>query len=235
MSEDNTLVAFHSSITSATDLNSHLAAGRVSKPPTPTGTSPFLRIDSDGNWIYSAENVEVEKGSRWAVDPMSLSVGFVCWADPKLNGGKRGKLGEVMGPCSAPPQMPETDHSEQGGEWKNQYGFNLHCVSGEDEGQEVAYRTSSLGGAKAYSKLYDDIMGRPSQDFYFPIVELKHTSYKNPTYNRVVMEPEFDVVDWADNERILLSDTDEKKKGDNGSARISAKTRNGKQRKRRST
>lgn len=210
MSPENAITAFHGSkVPSTEELNTHLLAGRESKAPVPGGSTPFLRLDPDGNWIYGAENVEVEEGSLWTINPMTLTVGWVCWADAKLNGGKRGKLGEVMGPCSQPPAMPMADHSDKGGEWKNQYGFDLKCISGEDEGQEVAFRTSSMGGSKAYNAVYDELMARPDPDFFFPIVELKHTSYKNSNYGgRVVVEPEFKIRDWCDKDRLLLSKAD---------------------------
>lgn len=210
MSENNIVTFYNSSITSTEDLTAHLIAGRESKPPVASNVMPFLRLDHDGNWIYGRENTDVEDGSLWAIDPMSLTVGWINWADPKMNGGKREKCGEVMGPCTQVPAMPVADHSDKGGEWVKQYGFDLVCVYGQDEGQHVAYRTSSRGGTKAYSAVYDEILARPHPDYFFPIVSLEHSSYNNPNYggNRV-NEPEFKVTDWSNKENQFLSNTGE--------------------------
>lgn len=206
---ENALTAFHTGggVPTVEEMNAALAQGRMQKPQAGAGGKTLLRLDpNEGVWVYGPDNVEVEEESRWAIHPGSFSSGWVCWADPKLNGRKNEKLGEVMGPMTNPPACPTTDHSERGGEWKEQIGFLLVCIGGEDEGEEVLYQNSSLGALKAYEAIYEETVGRPSPDHFFPIVELEVGSYKNKTYNKTIYEPQFTVVDWADAEQNMLGD-----------------------------
>lgn len=202
-----TLAMFHGStaVANIDDLDSTLKAGAVHTPEA-GGSKLFLKLNQDdGAWTFGADNDEVEADDRFAVNPFSLRKGHVCWADPKLNGGKREKLGEVMGPLSDPPGMPSADHSAKGGRWAEQYGFELVGLSDGVEGVEVVYHTNSDGGAKAFANLYEAIAGRPSREHCFPIVTLGSDSYKNRTYGRTIHTPRFEVVDWANMRRELLS------------------------------
>lgn len=206
----NDLAAFHgTAMGSVDDLNAKFIAGQTSRPNINSSSKPFLKLASEGDgWLYGSENIEVETDSRWAINPGSLRVGQVNWADPKKNGGKSEKLGEVMAPCDNPPDCPGIDHSDKGGKWTPQFGFDLICISGEDEGTEVAYNTNSHGGAKAYDRIYDAIAAQLSGDngaYCIPIVSLGVSSYRNKTYNRTIYEPVFEVVDWADMNQKMLS------------------------------
>jgi hypothetical protein len=201
------LALFHASTAAASvdDLDTTLKAGAVHAPES-GGSKLFLKLDQDdGVWMYGADNDEVEEGDLFAINPFSLRKGYVAWADPKLNGGKRQKLGEVMGPLSDPPVMPGVDHSDRGGHWADQYGFDLAGVSEGVEGVELVYHTNSDGGAKAFANLYEAIAGRPSREHCVPIVRLLSDAYKNKTYGRTIHTPKFEVVDWATLQREFLS------------------------------
>jgi hypothetical protein len=206
----NALTAFHgTAMGSVSDLSSKVIAGQKNRPNVNSSNTPFLRLDPEGDgWLFGSENIEVEKSSQWAINPFSFRVGHVNWADPKMNNGKREKLGEVMASCDNLPDCPETDFSEKGGSWSEQFGFDLICVSGEDEGTEVAYNTNSYGGSKAYDAIYDavaDQLTSSNRDYCFPIVSLEVSSYRNKNYNRTIYEPVFEVIDWADRDKNLLS------------------------------
>ena len=204
---DNALTAFHNNaMTSVSDLDAILAKGSQNRPQVAKGNKPFLRLSSEGEgWLYGADNTQVEEGSTWAINPFSFQSGWVCWADPKKNGNRRAKLGEVMGSIANPPPCPTNDFSVQGGEWKEQFGFALVCVSGEDTGTEVMFQTDSYGGKQAFDGVYGDVANRPSAEHCFPVVELTHESYKNKTYNKTVYTPVFSVVDWANMQQELLN------------------------------
>ena len=48
-----------------------------------------------GNWVFGMENEEVQGGSRWIVNIMSLAHGWCCWVE--TSGNDKNKLkGEVM-------------------------------------------------------------------------------------------------------------------------------------------
>jgi hypothetical protein len=176
------------------------------KPKVQSG-GQYLRLGrNDGSWSFGAEDIDVEKGSRWAVDAYSLRSGWVSWANPKLNNNTPEKLGEVMGSFSNPPECPDIDHSDKGGSWQEQTGFDLTCITGEDKDEAVSYGSSSLGGIAAYSDLYDQIADRPRSTFCHPVVELGERHYENKAYGGVTYVPIFDIVDWADDDRNLLSD-----------------------------
>jgi hypothetical protein len=65
------------------------------------GGKPLLRLLRDGIWVFGQENIEVQEGSHWAVNPMMLVHGWVCWIDGGPN-AKNELAGEVMGPMWEP-------------------------------------------------------------------------------------------------------------------------------------
>ena len=46
-----------------------------------SSTVPILRMGTDGIWVYGQENIEVEDESRWAINPVSIMHGYVCWTN----------------------------------------------------------------------------------------------------------------------------------------------------------
>jgi len=205
----NSIVNFHQTATSVAELDAALAKGREHAPESKANNNrPFLRLDSGGDgWVYGMDSTAVEEGSRWAINPFSLRSGWVCWADGNIN-GKREKLGEVMDSIATPPAMPETDHSAKGGEWTEQVGFDLICIDGVDEGVELSYNVNSKGGQGAFADVYKAMMERPDGDYCFPIVELCQDCYINKKWGKKkIYVPEFKIVDWADMEQNLLTDS----------------------------
>jgi hypothetical protein len=204
----NALAVFQATATGSVEaLDQKLKAGQANLPQTAGGID-ILRMDAQtGKFVFGQESVPVEDGTEWAVNPFSFVTGWVCWADPKIN--KRSeKLGEVMhDPANAPACPPLTPEQQAaGGEWKEQVGFRLVCITEghEDHGTEVLYQNSSLGALKAYKEVYDAVVGRPSHAHCFPIVTTGSAGYHNKTYNRTVYNPVFEIVDWSnfDNERL---------------------------------
>ena len=179
----NALATFHGgAVATPEDLDAKLARGRQNLPNASIGGDPILRIDqNDGLFVYGQENINVEDGSLWAVNPFGFKVGWVCWADPRKNGRKNEKLGEKMAPADTPidePNLPDA-WAEKGGRWVEQVAVELVCVEGEDEGTKVLFQNSSNGALKAYNAVYEAVQGRPSREHCFPIVELVVSSYLN--------------------------------------------------------
>jgi hypothetical protein len=166
----------------------------VKKTMVVKGGDPYLRMQKDGVWVYGQEDVEVGKGSLWAINPMSLMHGFIAWPDGE-EGGK--PLGEVMVPGSEElplrHTLPEVD-----GDWDQQFSLILKCVKGEDAGTQVLYKTASTGGTNAVNKLIGLIDARIDDDpeHPVPIVELLSDSYPHKKYGKI-RYPVFDVRDWA--------------------------------------
>jgi len=154
---------------------------------------PFLRLIKSGEWVYSADDVEVQEGSLWAVNPNSFMEGFVAWGEGEL-------LGEEMQPMTAAPilaaNLPAVDGAKRG--WEKQTGFMLLCLNGEDKGTQVMYKTSSKGGIKAVRQLVNDVVSKLGEDQvnYVPRVELDMDSYKHKQYGKIYT-PIFDVKEWG--------------------------------------
>ena len=150
----------------------------------------ILKMDKTGHWVFGADQTEVEDTSTWAVNPFSFVHGYIAWGDGEV-------LAEKMVPVSDP--LPEVDpappQAKRG--WELQVGMGLKCVSGEDEGLEVRYSVTSVGGKRAVQKLALDIAAQVETDQSkpVPVVKLKKDHYTHKSYGRI-FTPVFDVVTW---------------------------------------
>jgi hypothetical protein len=156
-----------------------------------TGDNPFLRLIKSGEWVYSADDIEVQEGSLWAVNSASLSEGYAAWGK-----GGAGLLGEEMAPMTGTP-IVITDLPDVGAQWKKQVGFLLYCLNGDDKGTQVLYKTTSVGGSKAAGKLIQLIVEQIEKDpgNIMPVVSLDMDSYKHKEYGKIYT-PIFEVKDW---------------------------------------
>lgn len=162
------------------------------------GGEPIMRLGRDGKWIFGAENLEVEAGSKWAINPLSLQHGFICWkVIPQGSKEKPELLGEEMvSMFEAKPlkgSLPDYGH-----EWADCLSFNILCLDGEDEGEQMLFKTSSTGGLKASLEFVGQLMAHLDADADHPVavVELKSDSYQHKTYGKTYF-PVFDIVDWV--------------------------------------
>lgn len=207
----NDLAMFAGSVMTSDGLDKALAKGLAAAPAAPPA-QPFMRLDqTTGSWVYGQENVAVEEGSEWAINTMSLQHGYVCWSDPKTTKRKAELLGErfVRFDVDLPSIIDMPDHSDSGGVWKDAVMFDLACVSGEDQGQQVTYNASTAGGTRAYAELLAAIADRPSPDYVYPVVKLESTSYESK-YGRTVFNPIFRIVGWANADGQILEPTQQR-------------------------
>lgn len=155
------------------------------------GGDVILKMDKTGHWVFGADQTEVEDNSTWAVNPLSFVHGYIAWGDGEV-------LGERMVPVSQPlPELePAPPQAKRG--WETQVGFSLKCMSGEDEGLDVRYCVTSVGGKKAVQKLALDIAAQVDKDQNkpVPVVKLKKEHYTHKSYGRIYT-PVFEIVDWA--------------------------------------
>lgn len=153
------------------------------------GGTPFLRLLRSGLWVYGAENIEVQEGSEWAVNPASLQHGWACWGDGEL-------LGEVMVAFNQP--LPDRaalpDYGEQ---WAPQLGVIMQCLNGEDAGVQVHYKGTSLGLRTALRELTNSLIGQLQRDPVncVPVIRLEVDSYQHKKYGEV-FTPVLEVVRW---------------------------------------
>lgn len=162
---------------------------------------PLLRLLKQGKWVYGPNNEPVEKGSQWAVNIASLSRGWVCWDDGEL-------LGQAMASVQAErlPQPPPID----GIPFVEQFGLELTCISGANEGELVLYKNNSTGFKRAWDKLLAEIQSRWAGDrqYFWPVVELKEESYPHPKYGQI-FNPLMPVAAWTDEQGTYSPDSEE--------------------------
>lgn len=162
------------------------------------GGEPILRMGRDGIWIYGADNVEVEDGSTWAVNPMSLTHGYICWkVIPEGSKEKPELLGEETRSMFQP--LPNKDSlPDYGHPWADILSVQLKCVSGEDEGEQTLYKTSSTGGLRAMKELIGSIMEAIDKhpDTPVPVVQLKSDSYPHKQYGKTYF-PVIAISKWV--------------------------------------
>jgi hypothetical protein len=140
----------------------------------------ILKMDKTGAWIYGADQDEVEDDSQWAVNPFSFVHGYIAWGDGEV-------LGEKMTGVALP--LPELDEAPPGAKkgWETQVGMSLKCLTGDDEGMEVRYTTTSVGGKKAVQAIAAAIAEQVNKDETkpVPVVTLKKDSYQHKSYGKI--------------------------------------------------
>lgn len=181
----------------------NLKAGLVNVASTITtaGGDPYLRLLKDGSWVYGADNVEIEEDSKWAINPLSLMHGWSAWTDYKKKANE--KLGEVMVPAfqALPPRTDLRELKDEEGntcEWNQQLSLQFQCLTGEDEGTQVQYNTTSVGGMKAVKELLNAIARQldTDPDNPVPVVLIESDSYQHKSWGKTYF-PVFEIVDWV--------------------------------------
>ena len=153
--------------------------------------SAIIKMDRTGHWVYGADQTEAEDDARWAVNPFSFTHGFIAWGDGEV-------LAEKMAPVTQP--LPELDAAPPGAKkgWESQVGMSLKCLSGEDEGLECRFTTTSVGGKRAVQTLAVAIAAQVDKDPTkpVPIVKLKKDHYTHKSYGKI-FTPVFEVLEWV--------------------------------------
>ena len=106
-------------------------------------------------------------------------------------------LGEAMASVSQPlPEVPAAPPGAKRG-WETQVGCSLKCLSGEDEGMEVRYSTTSVGGKRSIQALAGLIAAQVDKDQTkpVPVVTLGKDHYTHKSYGKI-FTPVFNVVKW---------------------------------------
>ena len=151
----------------------------------------LLKMDKTGHWVFGADQTEVEDNATWAVNPFSFVHGFIAWGDGEV-------LGEKMVSVSQP--LPELDAAPPNAKrgWETQVGMSLKCLSGEDEGMEARYTTTSVGGKRSVQTLALAIAAQVEKDQSkpVPVVRLKKDHYTHKSYGKI-FTPVFEVVEWV--------------------------------------
>jgi hypothetical protein len=147
-------------------------------------------MDKTGHWVFGADQTEIDAASLWAVNPFSFVHGFIAWGEGEV-------LGEKMVSITSP--LPELEAAPPGAKrgWEEQVGLSMKCLSGEDEGLEVRYTVTSVGGKRAVQAMGVKIAERVDTDpeSPVPVVSLGKEHYVHKSYGRIYT-PLFDVKKW---------------------------------------
>ena len=183
------LVAFsQANLPSVASLSTALRA--LEKDVGPSGIV-ILKMDKTGHWVFGADQTEIEDGSTWAVNPFSFVHGYIAWGDGEV-------LGEKMVPVTQPlPELDAAPPSAKKG-WESQVGMSLKCLTGDDQGMEARYTTTSVGGKRSVQTLAVAIAAQVEKDQSkpVPVVRLKKDHYTHKSYGKI-FTPVFEVVEWA--------------------------------------
>lgn len=160
--------------------------------PVSLGDFMYLKMSKAGEWLYGAEETEVDPNSAFVIDPSSYAQGFVAWLDGELVDEKMALAGQPPVTVGDLPQL-------NGTKWDAQVSFALKGVDGREEGVQLIYKTSSKGGKAAISDLLGKIItrGRAGETALCPIVVLENSSYKHKKYGKIYT-PVLAVEDWVD-------------------------------------
>lgn len=160
------------------------------------GGKDLLRMLKSGEWVFGQSNEEVQQGSRWIVNIMTLAHGWSCWVDGG-RGGKNELRGEVMVSMTKPKPAcpPPIDNTP----FKEQRSFDLKCLDGADAGTEVLYKIQSIGGMREVDGLLGKIHGRLAVDpqHAFPVLVFGTDHYDHSKWGRIYT-PVLEIVGWAD-------------------------------------
>jgi hypothetical protein len=183
------LVTFsQANLPSVASLSTALRA--LEKDVGPSGVV-ILKMDKTGHWVFGADQTEIEDGSTWAVNPFSFVHGYIAWGDGEV-------LGEKMVPVTQPlPELDAAPPSSKKG-WESQVGMSLKCLTGDDQGMEARYTTTSVGGKRSVQTLALAIAAQVEKDQSkpVPVVRLKKDHYTHKSYGKI-FTPVFEVVEWA--------------------------------------
>ena len=169
------------------------------------GGTPYLRMLTDGDWVFGAENNAVKDGTEVVANVLSIKQGYVCWTDRGGN-AKNDLKGEEMAPLGADP-VSKADlpvyYDEASGPnplpWKEAFSIELKFFEGKYEGTQVLWKNNSTGGLRAFAGLLDAILERVGEDseYVFPIFEVSSDKYQHKAHGRTWF-PVLTIVGWMD-------------------------------------
>jgi hypothetical protein len=157
--------------------------------PSATG-SAILKMDRTGHWIFGADQTEVESDSKWAINPFSFVHGFIAWGTGEVLGEKLVSLESAL-----PDMGPAPAGAAKG--WESQVGMSLKCISGEDQGMEARFTSTSAGGKRAVQTLAIELSDQVTKDESkpVPVVNLDRAFYQHKQYGKI-WTPVFKVVEF---------------------------------------
>lgn len=170
--------------------------------------SLLLRLLKDGLWVYGPDDVEVQDGSQWVINPFSLAMGYAAWGLEKTpNEGTL--MGERMALITDiqvnPHELPDIVDAP----WNAQVQFDALCLTGEDVGALVRYKTTSTGGRRAFAGMMAEVSQHADDDgMIVPVVEFQSDSYQHKKWGKTYV-PMFTVAEWRAPDDTELDTSDD--------------------------
>lgn len=185
-------------------LKTGLANVRTKMPESAGGS--FLRLLTDGDWVFGQEDNAVSKGTEVVLNPMSIKHGYVSWPERKQspNGAKRPRetmvgLGVELPPVHTLDSQDPTDDNTVYRPWTDQIAFDVKILDGKHKGTQVTYKTNSVGGMNGARDVLDAILAKLGEDsaYVCPVISLGTDNYKHAEYGKTYV-PVFKIVGWMD-------------------------------------
>lgn len=183
------------------DLIAGLAGLSESLSQGATSGIPILRIGKQGIFVYGQDDVEVQPGSEWAINPQSIMHGWACWGQDG-----EGLIDEVYVPGNTPAPN-RNDLQAHGAPWTQAFKVIMQCLNGEDEGQVVEYKTNSVGGRDFFRELVRDLTAQGMAEkkkhpkdgaarSIVPVIIHEVSQYKHPKWG-LTNKPVLNIVRWT--------------------------------------
>jgi hypothetical protein len=156
------------------------------------GDFQFMKMTKAGEFLFGADEIVVQDGSLWAIDPRSITKGFIHWGDDA------DLLGEEMAQVFGGQPVMKAALPDAGVGWTEQVGFALACTNGEDKGTQCLYKSNSKGGLKAIKSYLSALQGQLATDpaNAVALVSLSSDFYKHKTYGRIY-NPIITIDSWV--------------------------------------
>jgi hypothetical protein len=89
------------------DLVGNLVAAQAITPQPVGSDFLYLKMDKNGEWLYGADDTEVDSQSAFVIDPATYAQGFVSWYDGELMAEKMATAGTPPVTMADLPELPD--------------------------------------------------------------------------------------------------------------------------------
>ena len=159
-----------------------------------SGRTNYLKFSKTGEWVYGADDDQVDSDTIIAVNPASFTIGWQGW-----NGGVPVE-GPVV-PISQRGQLPAESELEAipAGDmngWNKMLGVSMQILT---DGTPLQFSATSYGGKQAITGLMKAVgLGLKSHpEAPVALVKLSGDSYRHAKFGKI-HTPVITVVGWAD-------------------------------------
>lgn len=167
------------------------------------GTGNLIKGDllkfEKGRWTIGQNNTRVADGTTYIADMGELLVGWQCWRNKKVVGASLGAVATGFRPVQR-ATLGDLDEStwelDDKGRPKDPWVLTSVLYLKDNDGDDVTYSTSSVGGRNAVSDLCKQYgTGMSAHPGAAPIVEIGGDEYTHTKYG-LTFVPTLKVVGW---------------------------------------